>query len=275
MQTTRRPTRRQLLAGAGAVGIACLGAGFGALGRTAPDPTGPTFDLQLDYRLDPDPADSPTPTPDLGTPTEPGDDTSDDRSRRRRRRTPTPTPTPPGRLVGITLPPTTLSDLHPGDSGTLSVDLRLVGGPAQLWLRADAGEFTEGGLIEPERTAGDDTAVGELQSHLRVTLWLDSDGDGVLDADESVFYDGPAEGLGTLAEGVPFVGDDASGADETPEVEDAGCLAPDTYPVALRWHLPTDAPNTVQTDGLSLALDFAGTECGVAGSPFEGDARSA
>jgi hypothetical protein len=269
MQTTRRPTRREVLAGAGALGIACLGAGFGALGRTAPDPTGPTFDLQLDYRLDPDPGDGPTPTPDFGTPTEPGDDTTiDGRSRRRRRTstsTPTPRPTTPGRLVGITLPPTTLSDLHPGDSGTLSVDLRLVGGPARLWLRADAGEFTEGGLSEPERTAGDDTAVGELQSHLRLTLWLDSDGDGVLDAAESVFYDGPAEGLGTFTEGVPFVGDaDSSGAD------DAGCLAPGTYPVALRWHLPTDAPNTVQTDGLSLALDFAGTECGVAGSPFEG-----
>jgi hypothetical protein len=47
-----------------------------------------------------------------------------------------------------------------------------------------------------------------------------------------------------------------------------GCLAPSTYPVALRWHLPADAPNTVQTDGVTLALDFAATECGVAGSPF-------
>ncbi|MFC5367936.1 hypothetical protein [Salinirubrum litoreum] len=267
MQTTptRRPTRREVLAGAGAVGIACLGAGFGALGQTTPDQTETTFDLQLDYRLDPTPTDSPVPIPNSSGPTSPSDTSGDDRSRRRRRRTPTPTPeprpTPPGRLVGVTLPPTTLSDLHPGDAGTLSVDLRLVGGPARLWLRADAGEFTEGGLVEPERTAGDDTAVGELQSHLRVTLWLDSDGDGLLDADESVFYDGPAEGLGTLAEGVPLV-DDAEGAD------DSGCLTPGTYPVALRWYLPTDAPNTVQTDGLSLALDFAGTDCGVAGAPF-------
>jgi hypothetical protein len=138
----------------------------------------------------------------------------------------------------------------------MSVALRLLGASAHLWLRADAGAFTEGGLVEPERTAGDDTPVGELQSHLRVTLWHDSDGDGLLDADETVFYDGTAAGLDTLADGVSFT----PGGD--------GCLAPGTYPVALRWHLPADAPNTVQTDGVTLALDFAATECGVAGSPF-------
>jgi hypothetical protein len=265
MQTT--PTRRQVLAGAGAAGIACLGAGFGALGGTTPDRPRPTFDLELDYRLDPTPADPSVPTPDPGAP-EPGDDTTGDaRSRRRRRRTtptpPAPEPTvQPGRLVGVTLPPTTLADLHPGDSGVLSVDLRLVGGPARLWLRADAGAFTEGGLVEPERAAGDDTPVGELQSHLRLTLWLDSDGDGRPDPDESVFYDGPAAGLGTLAAGVPLV----AGGEAT--ADDADCLAPGTSPVALRWHLPTDAPNTVQTDGVTLALDFAATDCGAAGSPF-------
>ena len=264
MQTTptSRPTRRQVLAGAGAVGIACLGAGFGALGRTTPDAPDPTFDLQLDYRLDPEPADSPVPTPDPGVPDSDGDTSGDGRSRQRRRRQrPTPEPDPTGRLVGVTLPPTTLGDLQPGDGGTMSVDLRLVGAPARLWLRADAGAFTEGGLVEPERTAGDDTAIGELQSHLHVTLWHDSDGDGVRDADESVFYDGPAEGLGPLADGVPLVGD-------APDDTDGGCLAPGTYPVALRWHLPTDAPNAVQTDGLTLALEFAATECDVAGSPF-------
>lgn len=260
MQTTptNRPTRRQVLAGAGAVGIACLGAGFGAFGRTTPDAPDPTFDLQLDYRLDPEPADSPVPTPDAGVPDSDGDTSGDGRSRRRRRRTPTPTPRrpPTGRLVGVTLPPTTLGDLQPGDGGTMSVGLRLLGAPARLWLRADAGAFTEGGLVEPERAAGDDTATGELQSYLHVTLWHDSDGDGVRDADETVFYDGPADGLGTLAGGVSF----------TPGEDD--CLAPGTYPVALRWHLPADAPNTVQTDGVTLTLDFAATECGVAGSPF-------
>jgi hypothetical protein len=242
------------------VGIACLGAGFGALGRTTPDAPDPTFDLQLDYRLDPDPTDGPVPTPDGETAGGADEDTSGDgRTRRRRRRrtpTPTPEPAPTGRLVGVTLPPTTLGDLQPGDGGTMSVALRLLGASARLWLRADAGEFTEGGLVEPERAAGDDTATGELQSHLHVTLWHDSDGDGLLDTDETVFYDGPAEGLGTLAEGVSFAPDDH------------GCLAPGTYPVALRWHLPADAPNTVQTDGVTLALDFAATECAVAGSPF-------
>jgi hypothetical protein len=260
MQTTptNRPTRRQVLAGAGAVGIACLGAGFGAFGRTTPDPADPTFDLQLDYRLDPTPVDPSVPTPEPDAPGQGDDTTGEVRSRRRRRRTPTPTPepAPTGRLVGVTLPPTTLGPLQPGDGGTMSVDLQLLGAAAHLWLRADAGAFTEGGLVEPERTAGDDTPVGELQSHLRVTLWRDDDGDGLLGADEPVFYDGPAERLGTLAAGVSF----APGED--------GCLAPGTYPVALRWHLPADAPNTVQTDGVTLALDFAATECGVAGSPF-------
>lgn len=257
MQTTptNRPTRRQVLAGAGAVGIACLGAGFGAFGQTGPDPTDATFDLQLDYRLDPTPVDPPVLTPEPDSPGDAGDDDAGDtRSRRRRRRTPTPTPA--GRLVGVALPPTTLGDLQPGDGGTMSVDLRLLGASAQLWLRAEAGAFTEGGLVEPERTAGDDTPVGELQSHLRVTLWRDDDGDGLLGADEPVFYDGPAAGLGTLTGGVSFV------------QSDDGCLAPGTYPVALRWHLPADAPNTVQTDGVTLALDFAATECGVGGSPF-------
>jgi hypothetical protein len=258
MQTTptNRPTRRQVLAGAGAVGIACLGAGFGVLGGTTPDPDEPTADLHLDYRIDPAPGGGPDPTLDPGTPDRPSDGTpGEDRSRRRRRRTPT--PTPPGRPVGVSLPPTTLGDLQPGDGGTMSVDLRLVGAPARLRLRADAGAFTEGGLVEPERTAGDDTPVGELQSHLRVTLWRDDDGDGLLGSDERVFYDGPAAGLGTLAEGVSFAPGD-----------DTDCLPPGTYPVALRWHLPPDAPNTVQTDGVTLALDFAATECGVAGSPF-------
>jgi hypothetical protein len=42
------------------------------------------------------------------------------------------------------------------------------------------------------------------------------------------------------------------------------CLPPGPVSLVCRWHLPEGAPDTVQTDGLSLGLDFAATDCAVA-----------
>jgi hypothetical protein len=277
-----RLTRRQVQAGLATAGIALLGAGFGYLaGTPRAEPPSPTFDLTLDYRVDPDERPGEVPAPTVPTPTPAPDDGDGDRRRRRRDddrdrddedrerddgqedggpgdgtddgqdddgdgQDGTPST---GHLADVSLPPVAVTDLVPGDGARLTVDLELVGGPATLWLRARADAFEENGRYEPERAAGDTTPEGELQDHLQVTLFVDADGDGLAGPGDEVCYSGPAVGLNALAGGMPLAG--------------GACLPPGRVTLVCRWHLPEGTPNTVQTDGLSFGLDFAATDCAV------------
>lgn len=273
-------SRRRLLTLLGGVLLALLGAGFGVSNRLGDDDAeedGP--DLSVQYTVTPDrapPTPTPPPTPDPGggpgggPPPGPADVSTgpsgaspspasdadsrppvggdgDDRSQPAGPTvSPTATPSPSNDLVASAIPPVSLTDVAPGDGGDVDLALSLSGTPARLWVRGDATDFDEGGVLETERTDGDDGPPGELQEYVQVRLWYDADGDG--DADERTVYEGSLAGLDAVSAWTPLTDD---------------CVAPGTHTVRFRWELPTDAPNRIQTDSASFSLGVAAdaSEC--------------
>jgi hypothetical protein len=274
-ESSRRRVLALLLAGL----LALLGAGAGVSNfftDDGDDGDEDGVDLSVDYTVTPDdPTPTPTPTPGgrssadeatdppeqpdatTGTDTGSGDDPAptdvpipydaDD---------PAPaaatTATPGDDLVTASIPPVSVENVEPGDGGTGDLSLTLSGSPARLWVRGDVTAVDEGGTTEVERSAGDTGEPGELQDYVQVQVWYDADGDGTADADEPVVYEGTLAGLGAA-------GDDDGWIPLT-----TTCSAPGTHVATLRWTLPSDAPNTVQTDGVSFSLGVAADTSGCA-----------
>lgn len=272
-ESSRRRVLALLLAGL----LALLGAGAGVSNfftGDGDDGDEDGVDLSVDYTVTPD---DPTPTrtpgggssadeatdppeqPDAttGTDTGAGDEpTSTDVPIPYDADDPAPaaatTATPGDDPVAASIPPVSVENVEPGDGGTVDLSLTLSGSPARLWVRGDVTAVDEGGMTEAERSAGDTGEPGELQDHVQVQVWYDADGDGTADADESVVYEGTLAGLGAA-------GDDDGWIPLT-----TTCSAPGTHVATLRWTLPSDAPNTVQTDGVSFSLGVAADTSGCA-----------
>ena len=159
--------------------------------------------------------------------------------------------TPASDPVAVSTPPVSVTRVEPGDGGTVTLSMTLSGAPARLWARGVVTATDEGGTTEAERSAGDTTAAGELQTHVEVRLWYDADADGVVDGGERVAYEGPLadlNGAGAETGWIPLT---------------AACVAPGTHTAQFRWDLPVDTPNTVQTDSVSFSLGIAAdtSEC--------------
>lgn len=264
--TEDEPTRRRLVAALAALFVALLGAGFGT-SRTFETTSSPDddFDLFVDFRTErakpawptgtpgPTPTSEPSPSPNRSTvgprspsadessgdsdPSPTGDfpDGDDDPVSSV---TASPTPTADSSLLTAAAQPLTLSNLHPGDAGTVTARLSLSGAPARLWYRGDVTAVDERRLTEPELMAGDDDATGELQSYVDVRLWY-ADGD----TDVTV-YDGPLTGLQSTWTRL---------ADR--------CFAPDAHALYLDWTVDADAPNVIQSDAVTFSFGVAASSC--------------
>jgi hypothetical protein len=265
------PTRRRVVRGGVALGVALLGAGFlrpfglleedqdGGGGEERPPDATPTpggersLDLRIATVVDP-----PTTPPGTGgrdprtvfqpgaddrateepTPASDGDD-GDGSAPAGGGQTSTPDPARPEPTAVLTASaPVTLADVVPGTSGRVTTTATLTGDPADLWLAAAGADDGEGGVVEPEAAAGDDGPAGELAAALRVRL---------------------AVGGTTLYEG-------SLAALDVPGALVAGCATGDV-PLVLAWTLPGTVGNEVQTDAASVAVTLAATDCG-APNPF-------
>lgn len=273
-EETADSSRRRLLALLVAAFLALVGAGTGVTnlfdGRDDGD-DGPG--LSIDYSVTPDePNTTPTPAanpsssggggsppadvtdpsgqPDTtadGTESEPTtdepwqfDDPDDDpRVASRPATTTTATATPGDDPVTSSIPPVSVGGAEPGDGGVVDLSLSLSGTPARLWVRGTATDFAEHDLVEAERSAGDTGEPGELQEHVQVRLWYDGEGS------DNVVYEGTLAGL-----------NDIDGEDGWVPLTET-CVSPGTHTARFRWELPVDAPNVVQTDGVSFSLGVA------------------
>jgi predicted ribosomally synthesized peptide with SipW-like signal peptide len=173
-----------------------------------------------------------------------------------------------------------LADVKPGDSGSISFSLHLFDNPGYVWLNGGLVDARENGVTEPERTDGQETgspsevatALGndvELLDEIRVTVWYDTDGDAEVDGDEPVLLGGNADPtanptlrqvLGMLAtgNGIPLAGD---GAVDGGAAGRACFASSTTYYVGVRWELPADHANEVQSDAVSFDLGFYAEQC--------------
>ncbi|WP_424013891.1 VWA domain-containing protein [Halorubrum xinjiangense] len=199
-------SRRKVLAGLGAVGVASAGAG---LGTTAYFNDTETFqnntltagelDLKLDYkstyfggpgRLDhvqsmgyPDAEDLGEGTYLLGQAPSPGDmEAWEDLVQGEGREFDFCSPEADEYLVnGDGIPVFTLEDVKPGDSGEVTISIHICDNPAFLYLSGELTENAENGQSEPElEDEGEDAdGIGELADAIEVCVWYDEDCDNV------------------------------------------------------------------------------------------------
>jgi hypothetical protein len=236
-------SRRRVLLGVGAVGVAAAGAGIGSLGYLADDErfrstvAAGSLDLKLGYRATYNGdriAAAPGPDADAvdcGT---------------------------PGLVDGASVPVVELDDVKPGDCGSVAADLYVCANPSRLWFAAGLVEAAENTYRPEEVAAGDDTpAVGELGDLIEVACWVDADGDGAVDDDERVLYEGTLTGLTIdAAGGLPVTVDD----DGAPACVDG---ADGPVPVVLSWCLPLDGTghDRAITDAVRFDLRFEAVQC--------------
>jgi Ca-activated chloride channel family protein len=84
---------------------------------------------------------------------------------------------------GDGIPMFTLSDVKPGDSGEVTVSIHICDNPGYLRMVGDITENVENGQTEPEIDAeGEDTdGIGELADAIEVCVWYDEDCDNVFE----------------------------------------------------------------------------------------------
>jgi hypothetical protein len=178
----------------------------------------------------------------------------------------------PGAVIG-------LDNVLPGDEGVVVIGLLAEDADARVWFKLDLLETPENGRYEPELAAGDATDgadEGELQDAIDVELWYDngltSGCDGVKSGSEEF-----VSGLSTLGSLDGTLAQVAADTDQGVELDfdllGLGCLpAGDERCVAFRWSFPPAADNNrVQTDGVSFLLRFATVACSnTDAGPFAG-----
>jgi hypothetical protein len=165
-------------------------------------------------------------------------------------------------------PVVSVGNVLPGDEGTVGIGIEadLPGNQdLAVWFRTVLVSTAENGVNEPESKVDDSPDEGEMDDMTQVTVWENSGlaGIGANDGEivpvvENVVGEGSIRevfGNSDLADGIRL---------------GSNCLADGevTY-LALRWELPTDVGNVVQSDSVTFGLEFQDAPCG-AGNPFGG-----
>lgn len=145
-----------------------------------------------------------------------------------------------------------LEDLKPGDHGEATVSLHLDDNPGWIWMNLNQTYNGGYSCTEPEKIAedGDCGTKGELGEELEFTIWAD-DGDNVRQEDEKIIFEGTYDELEehSTSEGVLL--------DGNPETEETEPFpGGETGYVGIKWNLPLDTGNKVQSDSLKFDLSF-------------------
>ncbi|SFQ12386.1 hypothetical protein [Halolamina sp. R1-12] len=169
-----------------------------------------------------------------------------------------------------------LGNVLPGDRGTLVVGLQAIDADLNVWFRPRILENAENGQNEPEIVAEglDTNGVGELGSSTDILCWLDNSAVfGSCDGQPDPFEPRVRSDAGETAVGAfTAVADTFDDGVRLPFDGGDGC--PDALPaggnrcVGLRWELPDDVGNIVQSDSFEFALEFIAVSCSDDSNPF-------
>lgn len=264
------PSRRQLLAGVGALGATAVGAGYAAAASRPRPYTRYTYAQSTDgvdllriawyetyngaYRSSQLPA---------GTPPQQRDASNTDQYA-----------TFDGASVSV-------DNALPGDHGSVVLGVTPASETAvRLWFRFALVCAPENGVNEPEEhvdTAANGDFDGELADALRFAVWHDDGIAGLGACDGSSTLAGIAEPR--IATGTPgnsvaagdYAGEDPVDGFELAVVpgEIGACLEPGAHRCfGFEWAIPEAVGNRVQTDGLQLVLQFVPVTCEDPTNPF-------
>jgi len=275
-QTDFTLSRRQILGGIGTVSIASVGAGVGTRAYfsdqetfTNNELTAGELDLKVDWQqtYNGDPVNA--------FPDGDGDDVQDEIETRQEIASDAGLPIDSPSVETAfreqfadvpddrTAPLIQLDDLKPGDEGEVTFSLHLFDNPGYIWLGSSNQSHAEGGFTEPElddidevdsRDTPPEDREGDLIDRIEATIWYD-DGDNQQQDGETTLVSGTLRTvLCRLGAGLAL--------DADPSTETRDCFAGDTTRhLGLRWSLPVDHANEVQSDSVTFDLGFATEQC--------------
>ena len=234
-------SRRKMLVGLGAVGVASAGAG---LGTTAyfndtetfanNELTAGSLDLRVLYEASYDSDGAVENMADSAMGTQDGD--------------------PAGMFYD-------LDDVKPGDSGEVKFCFEIVDNPSYMWACGDLSQ-AENGINEPEMAVDDTPDLGELGDSIVASLaYCDEDGEPL--ADGEIVSGSLVDVIAAISNGAALDGDGMAGLVPGEQAEYADVVEPDegeafiTGPcVCLSWEIPTTVGNEIQSDSLSMNFEF-------------------
>ena len=153
-----------------------------------------------------------------------------------------------------------VSDLKPGDSGEGEFCFSIVNNPAYLWMCGELTANDENGMNEPESDA-DDTAGGDLADAMQLTVsYCTSDGE----VGDEIISGSLADVMLALQAGVPLSGDGDASAPLDGRAPFEGVTEPflDQEPnvaeqcVCFEWTVPTSVGNEIQSDSVEFDFEF-------------------
>ncbi|OSP09072.1 hypothetical protein B9H04_05630 [Halorubrum ezzemoulense DSM 17463] len=163
-----------------------------------------------------------------------------------------------------------VSDLKPGDSGEGEFCFSIVDNPAYMWMCGELTANAENGQSEPEMddddTGGDPgDGTGELADAMQVTVsYCTDDGDGGNDIGDEIVSGSLRDVMLALRAGVPLSSDGDANApladrptfDGVTEAFTDGEPNVDEQCVCFTWEVPTSVENEIQTDSVMFDFEF-------------------
>jgi len=234
-------SRRKMLVGLGAVGVASAGAGLGTTAYFSDEEsfegntiTAGELDLFVDYEASYDSDGAVENMADSASGTQDGD--------------------PAGIFYD-------LQDVKPGDSGHVEFCFRIVDNPSYVWACGDLTQ-DENGITEPESHVDDTPDLSELGDSIDARLvYCERDGEDIVEGDEIVsgslvdVFAALSGGAALDGDGVPGLVPGEQGAYDTLVDDGDGDFI--TGPcVCLFWEIPTSVGNEIQSDALTMGLEF-------------------
>ncbi|OTF01502.1 MULTISPECIES: SipW-dependent-type signal peptide-containing protein [Halorubrum] len=163
-----------------------------------------------------------------------------------------------------------VSDLKPGDSGEGEFCFSIVDNPAYMWMCGELTANAENGQSEPEMddddTGGDPgDGMGELADAMQVTVsYCTDDGDGGNDIGDEIVSGSLRDVMLALRAGVPLSSDGDANAPLADRPTFAGVTEAftdgepnvDEQCVCFTWEVPTSVENEIQTDSVMFDFEF-------------------
>jgi predicted ribosomally synthesized peptide with SipW-like signal peptide len=155
-----------------------------------------------------------------------------------------------------------LQDVKPGDSGHVKFCFEIVDNPSYMWACGDISQ-AENGYTEPEAAVDNTPELGELAENIDARLAYCEEVDGEIVEGEEIASGTMVDMFAALASGVPFDGDGIAGlmpGEQAPYDEEAIVEEGVDYItgpcVCLFWEIPTSVGNIIQSDSMTMDFEF-------------------
>lgn len=172
------------------------------------------------------------------------------------------TPCPNGLGDADRSPPAVkLTDVKPGDFGSVVLDFALCDNPGFVWLRGQLTAAEENGRNEPESSSADErAAVVELLDAAQAAIWVD-DGDGIQNSRSLVASGSLRQILNALGagEGLGLSGDVSASESGG---QGRNCFSTNTtHSVVVAWRVPIGVGNQIQSDRVAFDVGLYTEQC--------------